>query len=105
VALRSTSIVARRVLFFTRSLACFLSRRFCLALSPLILDISSPGKASGQNGNKAMLPRVRSGYAATIAAAVSLCEVELTTFDMRTFGGSTRNLSRVFNTAGYVLVL
>src|SRR5690349_2440339 len=38
------------------------------------------------------------------AADVSLCEVELITFPTLTFGAPSRNLSRLFNTAGYVLV-
>lgn len=39
-------IVARSAWVLTRIFACFRSRRFCLALSPLNLDIDSPLKVS-----------------------------------------------------------
>jgi hypothetical protein len=42
VVLSGPCIVALSAWFLTLILACFLSRRFCLALSPLNFDISSP---------------------------------------------------------------
>jgi hypothetical protein len=57
-------------------------------------------KSPEQEGDVPSLSLVRSRYAATTAAAVSLCDVEFMTFETCTFGGPSRNLSKAFKTAG-----
>ena len=107
VVLSGPCNVALSAWVLTRILACFRCRRFCLALSPLIFDMSISFVLRNHRNRKGRLAlpyTVRFCYAATTAAAVTLCVVELMTFETRTFGWPSRNFSNDFKSSGYAVV-